>query len=197
MKKVLLWVGIALIVIAIIAAIGGGGGKKEQTDKGGQPISTSKPSAKTEAETKSETIENKIAKVGEALTVGEVKWVAGSPEKTAEIESGNQFISPAKANGVFIVVPLTAELIGKESGTIDSSQLAIVDSNGRKFKPTENAEVFTILGDASIFLKQVNPNVPVNGKAVFDVAPDATGLKLEIKDLRLLSNEKGYIDLGL
>ena len=181
--------------------IAGSGGDKKGSEEGANLAtspSSSKQSAKMATARKEDQKEvKKEVKVGEALTVGEVKWVAGNPEKTSMIESGNEFIKPAKANGVFIIVPLTAELIGKESGTIDSSQFNIVDSKGRKFRPTDNTDVMMILSDSSIFLKQVDPNVPVNGKAVFDIATDATGLKLEIKDLRTFSNEKGYVDLGL
>ncbi len=196
MKKALLWGGIALIVIIVIAAIAGGGGDKKGSDKSSnQAVSSSSEQSPGKTEAKKE--DKKEVKVGETLTVGEVKWVAANPEKTNTIKSDNEFIKPAKASGVFVIVPLTAELIGKESGTINESQLNIVDSKGRKFKTTDNSDVMMLMSDSSIFLKQVNPNVPVNGKAVFDIATDATGLKLEIEDLRAFSNEKGYIDLGL
>ncbi len=193
MKKVLLWGGIALLILVVIGVIAGGGGDKKGSGTGSNQAASSSSSEQSSGTTEAK----KEVKVGETLTVGEVKWTAGSPERTDTIKSDNEFIKPAKANGVFVIVPLTAELIGKESGTIDSSQFNIVDSKGRKFKPTDNSDVMMLMSDSSIFLKQVNPNVPVSGKAVFDIATDATGLKLEIDDLRAFSNEKGYIGLGL
>ncbi|MCL6473337.1 MAG: DUF4352 domain-containing protein [Firmicutes bacterium] len=194
MKKVLLWGGIAVIVLVVIAAIASGGGNDK---KGSDTNSKQAVSSSSSEKSPTTTDAKKEVKVGETLTVGEVKWTAGSPERTDTIKSDNEFIKSAKANGIFVIVPLTAELVGKESGTIDSSQLNIVDSKGRKFKPTDNSDVLMLMSDSSIFLKQVDPNVPVSGKAVFDIATDATGLKLEVEDLRAFSNEKGYIDLGL
>lgn len=195
MKKVLLWGGIVFIILVIVAAVAGGGGKKGSDTRNDQSASSSSSRSMSEKSSKAEV--KKEVKVGEILTVGEVKWTASNPEKTDTIKSDNEFIKSAKANGVFVIVPLTAELVGKESGTIDSSQLKIIDSKGRKFEPTDNSDVAVLMSESTIFLKQVNPNVPVSGKAVFDIATDATGLKLEVEDLRTFSNEKGYIDLGL
>lgn len=189
MKKILKWGGIAfvgLIVLGIIVSALGGG-KEEKTGGSNQA-----KQASTEVKK-----ENSV-KVGESLQVGEVKWVAENPQKTAEIKSSNEYIAPAKANGVFVIVDLTAELTGKDSGTVDSTQFKIVDSKGRSFDATTESDVFVAIDSKNlIFLKQVNPNVPVKGKAVFDIAADATGLKLQIKDLRFGSDEKGFVELGI
>lgn len=187
------WWFIAICAVVVIAAIASaGGGNKESSD-----TSKSEGTAK-QASTEAEKPKKNTVKVGEPLQVGEVKWTATNPEKKAEIPPDNEFSKAAKANGVFVIVNLTAELTGKDSGTIDSSQLAIVDSKGRSFKSTDDFEAYSNLGsDVSIFLKQVNPNVPVKGKAIFDIAADATGLKLQIKDLRFASDEKGFVDLGI
>lgn len=137
----------------------------------------------------------KTVKLNQPIQVGEVKWVVTKFEQMTSIPSDNEFIKPAKAAGKFIKVTLTAELLGKESGTIDSNQLKLMDSQNRKFEVTQNTDVSMILGDKWLFLKQVNPNVPVSGIAIFDVAKDAKGFKLEIGDLRFGSDEKGYVKL--
>ena len=49
----------------------------------------------------------------------------------------------------------------------------------------------------SLLLKQVNPNVPISGFVTFDIPEDATGLKLEIGDLRLTSSDSELVDLGI
>ncbi|MHB0977763.1 MAG: DUF4352 domain-containing protein [Candidatus Aquicultorales bacterium] len=189
MKKLLKWGAIAfgaLIVIGIIASALGGG-KEEKTGGSNEAKQVSTEEKKESA-----------VKIGEPLQVGEVKWIAENPQKTAEIKSSNEYVAPAKANGVFVIVDLTAELTGKDSGTVDSSQFKIVDSKGRSFDATTESDVFVAIDSENlIFLKQINPNVPVKGKAVFDIAADATGLKLQINDLRFGSDEKGFVELGI
>lgn len=195
-KKGLWWkVLLGLFALMIVGSMLGGDDEpaSDSTNAGAQEVAqteTTKATAKTVAEKK--------YGVGDAITVGEVKWVVGTPEKKDIIKSGNEYTDPAKPNGIFIVIPLTAELIGKESGTIDDSQLKIVDAKGRSFNATSDFNVSVLLGDTNIFLKQVNPNVPVKGTAVFDIATDATGLRLEISDLKMFSGAKpGYVELGL
>lgn len=179
------WVwGIAIFLLIGIAS--GGGDQPATKSNTAQEASQEKPEEKDTA-----------VKLNQPLQVGEVKWVATKVEKMDILKSSNEYQDSAKPNGVFVKVDLTAELTGTESGTIDGNQLKIIDSKGRKFSDSSNFDVSVILGDRSIVLKQVNPNVPINGSVVFDVAKDATGLKLEIEDLRFTSDDKGLIDLGI
>jgi len=175
---------LGLIVLIIVIAAVSGGGKKETTQQPTQPAKT---------ETKKEEV--KTAKVGQEVQVGEVKWIVMDVKKQNDIWNGFQRV---KASGVFVVLQLKAELLGKESGTIDANQLEILDNKDRTFKySTEGQTALITSGKQEFFLKQVNPNVPVTGYAVFDVATDAQGLKLKIKDLRLLSSEYAFVDLGI
>lgn len=148
----------------------------------------------TKKEEKKEEV--KTVKVNEDLQVGEVRWKVLEVNKTEAIDQ--PFGEPKKANGVFVILKLEAELLGKESGTVDSTQFSILDSQNRTFKSsTEGQTALTFANKESLFLKQVNPNVPITGYAVFDIAKDATGLKLKIKDLRLTSTEYGFVELGI
>jgi hypothetical protein len=174
---------LGLIVLVIIIAATSGGGKKETTQQTTQP---------TKTETKKEI---KTVKTGEEVQVGEVKWVVQEVKKQNDIWNDFQKV---KASGVFVVLKLKAELLGKDSGTIDSNQLKIIDSKDREFSYSMEGQTALISsGKEGLFLKQVNPNVPVTGYVVFDVATDAQGLKLKINDLRLLSTEYAFVDLGI
>lgn len=140
--------------------------------------------------------EVKTVKINEDLQVGEVRWKVLEVNKAEAIEQS--FGEPKKAGGVFVILKLEAELLGKESGTVSATQLRVIDSKNRTFEhSTEGQTALTMADKESLFLKQVNPNVPITGYAAFDVAKDATGLKLKIKDLRLASTEYGYVDLGI
>ena len=197
-KKKGLWWKVLLGLFALAIVGSALGGDEEQSTTADTQAPAQEVSQSQTTQPKPTTVAEKKYNIGDAITVGEVKWVVGTPEKQDIIKGSNEYMDPAKPSGVFIVIPLTAELIGKESGTIDDSQLKIIDSKGRSFKATSDFNVSVLLGDTSIFLKQVNPNVPVKGTAVFDIATDATGLRLEISDLKMFSGSKpGYVELGL
>jgi hypothetical protein len=187
-KKIIKWglIGLGvLIVIAIIASAGGGDKKAKEKIE---------PSAEKSA-TKSEI---KTVALNEDVRVGEVRWKVLEVKKAEAIEK--EFGEPEKANGVFIIVKLEAELLGKESGTVDASQLSIIDSQKRTFKHSNEGQTALMVSKGfkeSLFLKQVNPNVPISGWVAFDIAKDASGLKLKIKDLRMFSSKYEYVDLGI
>lgn len=139
----------------------------------------------------------KTVKVNENLQVGEVRWKVTEVEKKDQIERG-EYIAPLAAQGSFVILALEVELLGKESGNISSAQFVIVDSKGREFKADDEASsALTMAGNEQMFFSEVHPNVVKNGKVAFDIAKDATGLKLKIKDLRMFSDEFGYVDLGI
>lgn len=166
-----------MIVIAIIASAGRGGKKAE------------KPAVKPEVKT---------VALNEGIQVGEVRWKVLEVNRTETIEP--EFGEPEKARGVFVIVKVEAEMLGKESGTVDASQVAIVDSRGRTFERSTEGRMALSESKGfkeSLFMEKINPNVPISGWAVFDIAKDAAGLKLKIKDLRMFSDEYGYVDLGI
>lgn len=138
--------------------------------------------------------EKRMVGLQEDIQIGEVRWkVIGAAKKESMPALLNKEL---RANGVFIIIKLEAEMLGKKGGTIDSTQLTIVDSGGREFSHSVEGQTLLNVAKESLFLKQINPNVPVSGWVIFDIAKDATGLKLKIKDLRTFSDEYGYVALG-
>ncbi len=145
---------------------------------------------------KTNTEQAKSVNVNEDIQVGEVRWKALEVSKSESLSKG--FGEATAASGVFVIIKLECELLGKESGNVDSSQFVIVDSRERVFEASTDATTALIFSSKEPFVfKQVNPNVPITGYVAFDVAKDATGLKLKIKDLRLTSDEIGFISLGI
>lgn len=142
-----------------------------------------------------QTAEEELQAVGEELQVGEVKWQVLEVNKQDTIGDD---LSKKTAGGIFVVIKLRAELTGKDSGTVDSNQFEIIDSQDRIFEPSsEGSTAIMFSGKEELFLKQVHPNVPIEGYIVFDIAKDATGLKLKVKDLAFTSDDYGYFDLGI
>jgi hypothetical protein len=50
---------------------------------------------------------------------------------------------------------------------------------------------------SAVFLNQVNPGVTKQGRAIFDVAPDAKGMILRAGDTNIMTDENAYINLGI
>jgi hypothetical protein len=133
-------------------------------------------------------------KIGEPVLVGEVQWKVIDVQKKDEIEQ--EFGEPLKPGGVFLIIKIEAELLGRESGSIYSSQLKVIDSQDRKFEPDNDAMISLLFEDIKpIFAEEIHPNVSKVGYVIFDIAKDAEGLKLQIKDARLLSSAFAIVDL--
>ena len=185
--KVGIGVGIGCLVIILIVIVSIAGCFKVVDKAVKDSSSSTSPNASEEVKT---------VKVNENLQVGDVAWKVLEVSKEASI--GDNQYSKATASGVFVVIKIGAELTGKTSGTVDSTQFEVIDSQNRTFKAsTEGQTALIMSGKEELFLKQVNPNVPIQGYIVFDVAKDAAGLKLKIKDLVFTSDKYGFVDLGI
>lgn len=178
----------AFIVLIIIVVAASSSNKSGNTNSSAQNTSASSAAQSS----------NNTGQVGQPIRVGDIQWTVQSPKKQATLNSGNQFLSPVKANGTFVVISLTAEEVGNQMGTVDPSQLKVIDSKGRQFSLSEDGNVVMAIGsDKWIIYSQINPNVPKNFTGVFDVAADATGLKLQINSGGLTQRDKVEIPLGL
>lgn len=131
------------------------------------------------------------SKLGESVTVGKTRWIITSPERRSEIPTS--FGETQKPGGVYIVVDCSVEFLNQEGGVIFSNNLKLTDAKGRSFSPAEGMAY----PGSPIFGKRMNPNVPMTGKAVFDVATDATGLVIEIVDEDPKSIDSARVDLEI
>lgn len=184
--KVGIGVGVGCLVVILLVILGVAGCFKAVDKASKQSGSAANPTSS----------EVQTVKVNENLQVGDVAWKVLEVNKQATV--GDDQYSKATASGIFVVVKIGAELTGKSSGTVDSTQFAIIDSKDRSFSPsTEGGTAISMSNKKELFLQQVNPNVPIEGYIVFDVAKDATGLKLKIKDLVLTSDKYGFVNLGI
>lgn len=168
MKKILKWGVIAIVVIVIISAISGGG-------KNSTTSSNSGSSNKTE--NKKEVV---VAKIGEEVTANDLAFTVTDITKAKSL--GNSY-TKKDAQGTFNIVTLTIKNTGKETVTIDSSMMKIVDSQGRKFDRSIEGQTAKGLsqGKVDLFLQQVQPGLSVTGDLVFDLPDDAIDLKLLVK----------------
>ena len=169
----LLFVGFAGCLAALSGGGGGGG-------TGGGDGEVSYDEARQQA-----------VPIGETVETGDVAWTVNNVTQATELSSLGQ-----KKQGNFIIVDLTFINNGKEPVTLDSSSLAILDDQGRTHETDTDASMY-VNPNKDLFLNQVNPGVTKEGRAIFDVAPDAKGLILRAGDTEMFSDKNAYINLGM
>jgi hypothetical protein len=71
-----------------------------------------------------------------------------------------------------------------------------VDSEGREFEPDIEMNFFHLWGEENMFVGKVEPGTRKEGRVIFPIEPDSSGLKLRVGEAKFASNETRYIDLG-
>jgi hypothetical protein len=132
----------------------------------------------------------KAVPIGETATAGKVAWTVQNAWQATELSSYGQ-----KKRGNFIIVQLTFTNNDKEPVTLDSASLAILDDKGRTHETDTDASMY-VPTNQDLFLNQVNPGVSQEGRAIFDVAPDARGLILRCGDTNPFIGKNAYVDLS-
>lgn len=83
-----------------------------------------------------------------------------------------------------------------ESASVDSTNIAVVDSEGRKYSLSTDTTLY-VEDDVSPTYIEVQPTQTVQWEAYFQVPDDASGLKFYGNDLSFLPEYEVYVDLGL
>jgi hypothetical protein len=139
-----------------------------------------------------------LAKIGDRVIVDDFAYTFNGMTTSTAIGEylGGQFYGD-QANGIYLILDVTIENVGKESDNIlIGSNVKIVDDQGRKYEHDSTAEY-----DLEIYLKQdtfmgipqLQPGLPKRGKIVFDVPQNLNG-KIELSGG--LFSEKRYISLS-
>lgn len=157
------WWFILLVVIILIAAFSGAG-EEDNTTKSSED--TNEPASNEEKEVAEE--DNSFA-VGDVVTVGDLDYTVNSFETTTSVGPS---IYPTEAQDTFLVVDLTVKNNGNEAVMIDTSNFKLID--GEKSFDADSSGSLSANQDAEgnsvgFFLENLNPDVELQGKAVFDV----------------------------
>jgi hypothetical protein len=83
-----------------------------------------------------------------------------------------------------------------ESDSVDSTNIAVVDSEGRKYSLSTDVTKY-VESDVFPTYIEVQPSQTVQWEAYFQVPVDASGLKFYGNDLSFLPEFEVYVDLGL
>lgn len=129
--------------------------------------------------------------VGQPVTAGDAVWTITEARQASQLTA--EFAEPEQGN--FVVVNFDFTNNGSEAVTLDTASLTLVDSEGRESEADPDKFQY-IPEERNIFLNNVNPGVTDQGQAIFTVAPDASGFKLQVGDTDVFSDESGFVDLG-
>jgi hypothetical protein len=128
----------------------------------------------------SSVIDVPVYKIGDKVTINKqdnVSYIVKSAEKVSTIKSIQG--DTIKPKGIFVLVKIEIENIGKEATNALNSELSLMDKENRTFEPdtTTQALMLNTLGAGGVRLQ---PGMPVTITEVYDIPISASGLKLEI-----------------
>lgn len=174
-----LGMGAVLVVIVVaIAALSSGGGEGDASDA----AQSDDPDA----------IRAEAAELNEPVDVADVTWEVTNAEQTDRLKSPIE-----RRRGNFVVVDFNFTNNSDEPVTLDSASLAVLDGEGRTFETDPETSTSFVPTRLDPFLDSVNPGVSQPGRVIFTVAPDAEDLVLQAGDTDMISDEEGYVNLGL
>jgi hypothetical protein len=183
----------AVVILGVIGAMLGGSRSNSgsTTQPAAAPINAAAQPAGDAAATAAPTAYG----VGEDVRVDEVRWkILEAADLGKTLKSTNQFVKDKNTAGRFVKVRFELENLSKDMLTF--AGLDLVDDQGRTFKASGDAFQF-IPNEEACVLENLNPNVAKSCTAIYEVPANATGLKAQAGDLKILGNKTELIDLGL
>ncbi len=215
MKRLIKWIGFALLACLVVAVIGAllGGGKKTsdtantpstsqgQATQQEQPASekavtpSTAQTAKPTNTPRPQPSPTPIPVVGTDVTVGKIKWkVTAASVLGQTLKSDNQFVTDKTTSGTFVRVSYQIENLGTDKVYFEAPKL--VDNQKRKFSDYNEALLF-IPDKEQCILKELNPNISTLCTVIYEVAADAKQLTAEATSLTLLGGSQVLIDLAI
>ncbi|MED4888555.1 DUF4352 domain-containing protein [Lysinibacillus fusiformis] len=197
------WWFILIVAIIVIGAIGNMAGgndtTKEKDSKDKVEISAKTPENKDSSKDDEKAKEKEeIAVINTPLEVGDAVFTLSGVSLTDQVGPS---VLPTKASGTYVVLDVTYKNNGNKAVTIDASFFKL--KRGEKTYESDSvASMSANQGEDgniqnSFFLQEVNPDMEIKGKVVFDLAPEvaeATDLQLQVQT-GIFGTETGMINL--
>jgi hypothetical protein len=107
--------------------------------------------------------QEKIYKMNQVVKVGDVQYKI--TKKKASKTVGNKYLNQ-KAQGYYLIIDISIKNLGDESLTVSNDFFKLY--NGKKeYEADTDGAIY--LGDDSIIYQDINPDVTLKGKVIFDV----------------------------
>ena len=185
----------AALLIAVVALAGGCGGGEDassSTDEAAEQETEAVETESTEESTTTGSEEASGHSIGEPVVVGDVAWAV------TDVEESDILVSRlGSEEGHFIIVDITFQNNSNQDITFATPFVTLVDGEGREFEPNIEYNFNHIEPENNMFAAHVRPGVTKEGKIIYAVAPNSSGLQLQVGEARFASDETAYIDLGL
>ena len=153
-KRVWFWLIAGIVVISIAS-----GGGEETTE-----TASTEPKTETKQDKPKEEAKATTGKLNEPFKLGEVSFtVTGS---TTAKNVGGEF--GVNAQGTYLILDVIVKNESKEALTVDSSFFTL-SSEGATYDADTSADIYANEAGKSFFLQEINPNLELKGKIVFDV----------------------------
>lgn len=201
------WWFILIVAIIVLGAIGNMAGEDDATKEKDtkDKVETSAKAPENKDSSKDDKKDNvkedkkeEIVGVGAPLEVGDAMFTLNGVELADQVGPS---VLPTKASGKYIVLDVTYKNNGNKAVTIDSSFFKL--KRGEKtYEADSVASMSANQGEDgniqnSFFLQEVNPDMEIKGKVVFDLAPEvaeSTDLQLQVQT-GIWGTETGMINL--
>ncbi|GAB0168830.1 DUF4352 domain-containing protein [Lysinibacillus sp. CTST325] len=194
------WWFILIVAIIVLGAIGnmagGNDATKEKDSK--DKVETSAKAPDDKKDNAKEDKKEEITGVGTPLEVGDAVFTLNGSSLADQVGPS---VLPTKAKGKFLIIDVTYKNNGNKAVTVDASFFKL--KRGEKTYESDNvASISANQGNDgniqnSFFLQEVNPDMEIKGKVVFDLAPEvaeATDLQLQVQT-GIWGTETGMINL--
>ena len=185
----------AALLIAVVALAGGCGGGEDassSTDEAAEQETEAVETESTEESTTTGSEEASGHSIGEPVVVGDVAWAV------TDVEESDILVSRlGSEEGHFIIVDITFQNNSNQDITFATPFVTLVDGEGREFEPNIEYNFNHIEPENNMFAAHVRPGVTKEGKIIYSVEPDSSGLQLQVGEARFASDETAYIGLGL
>lgn len=174
--KILTVIGV-LIILAIFGAASGGS-KSTGTTASNNSTTSNKPTATAT-----------MAKLNQAADDGKFQFTVTSVKcGQPSVSSADGYITKT-AQGQYCLVNITANNIGDQSQTLDSTSQYLYDSSNKKYSSDDEATI-DISPTDNTFFNAINPGNTVSGTVVFDLPKGVTPTIAELHDSALSGGVK-------
>ncbi len=185
----------AALLIAVAALAGGCGGEEEgssSADEAAEQETEAVETESTEESTTTESEEGSGHSVGETVVVGDVAWAV------TDVEESDILVSRlGSEEGHFVIVDLTFQNNSNQDITFATPFVTLVDGEGREFEPDIEYNFTHIEPENNMFAAHVRPGETKEGRIIYSIDPDSSGLQLQVGEARFASDETAYLDLGI
>ena len=185
----------AALLIAVVALAGGCGGGEDassSTDEAAEQETEAVETESTQESTTTESEEGSGPSIGETVVVGDVAWAV------TDVKESDILVSRlGSEEGNFVIVDLSFQNNSNQDITFATPFVTLVDGEGREFEADIEYNFTHVDPENNMFAAHVQPGVTKEGRIIFSVEPDSSGLQLRVGEAKFASDETAYIDLGL